>query len=407
MKIITNVNLSLSKSKIFITFFLIASSQNGHFDDIQIILSDHEEKLKSPKKTKVKSTPPKTSPKKSSSQSKSSPTKKSRSPTKSKKQLTLHDMKFTKTNSSNQLLLQKSEKTYNVAVPYSLLQKLDKTRRDRGIQSRVFQRLILHCARTLNDKQRLRLPDEYRSLIQSKFEELELKRRLSEMTEQEKKIFLQTKNKQKQLEEKSYEDLDLTSSKILPLPKQIHTVISIPTHYIGDLLVIYTFFTSCHSLFLSSLNDDLSKTTQQFLRSFKLDYFFNTSTTIFSNYFIELLQILMKLLFKEDENRLTNDETTPTTTTNNNNDDNNEQQLNNEQQDIEMNNIEQNIDEDIEQVYDTKLTDIPLTPFTCLELTRLYLLKEKDETNRNILEKLSNSETKDFLISEQVSQLNC
>jgi hypothetical protein len=113
-------------------------------------------------------------------------------------------MKFTKNanSNSNHLLLQKSSSTtYNIAVPYSLLQKLDKTRRDRGIQSKLFQRLILHCARTLNDKQRSRLPDEYRSLIQTKYEELELKRRLSEMTEQEKKTFLQTKQKQKQLDQ--------------------------------------------------------------------------------------------------------------------------------------------------------------------------------------------------------------
>jgi hypothetical protein len=298
-------------------------------------------------------------------------------------------MKFMKNSS------QKSATTYNVAVPYSLLQKLDKTRRDRGIQSKVFQRLILHCARTLNDKQRLRLPDEYRSLIQTKFDELELKRRLSEMTEQEKKNFLQTKNKPKQISE----DLDLISSKILPVPKQIQTFISIPEHYIGDLFVIYTFFTSCHSLFLSSLNDDLSKTTQQFLRSFKLEYLFNTSTNNFSNYFIELLQILMKLLFKEDYNRVINDES-------NNNNNNEDEQVNNDQQDSEINSSEQiQIDDDIEQVYDIKLTDIPLTQFTCLELTRLYLLKEKDQINRNLLDKLANSETKDFLISEQIDLL--
>jgi len=79
-----------------------------------------------------------------------------------------------------------------------------------------------------------------------------------------KKLFFKQKNKQKQ----SCEDLDIQSSKILPLPKQIQTLITIPTHYISDLLVIYTFVTSCHSLFLSSLNEDLSKTTQQFLREF-------------------------------------------------------------------------------------------------------------------------------------------
>ena len=372
------------------------SSQNGHLDDVQII-SDNEDKPKSPKK-KVKSTP--TTPRKSSQ----SPTKKSRSPTKqkTKKQLTLHDMKFGKnSNSHNQLLQKTSVTTYNIAVPYSLLQKLDKTRRDRGIQSKVFQRLILHCARTLNDKQRLRLPDEYRSLIQTKYDELELKRRLSEMTEQEKKNFLQTKQKQKQLEQKASEDLDLLSSKILPSPKQIETLLSIPSHYIGDLLVICTFFTSCHSLFLSSLTDDLPKTTQQFLRSFKHEYllqaYTTSSTTNFFNYFIELLQILMKLLFKEDDNRLNHDESN-----NNNNDDDDTT----EQQDMETNSTEQIfIDEDIEQVYDTKLTDIPLTPFTCQELTRLYLLKEKDEKNRNILDKLANSETKDLSISEQIDLL--
>ncbi|CAF3669812.1 unnamed protein product [Rotaria sordida] len=416
-----------------------SSSSNGHLDDIHIISSDDENKTKSPKK-KVKSSPttpkkstpttPKkstpTTPKRSTSTTskKSSPTtnntspiKKSRTPTKqkspikTKKQLTLHDMKFTKNSNNNNQLLKKSSSTsittYNIAVPYSLLQKLDKTRRDRGLQSRVFQRLILHCARTLNDKQRLRLPDEYRSLIQTKFEELELKRRLSEMTEQEKKIFLQTKQKQKQFEHKSYDDLDLLSSKILPLPKQIETLTYIPSHYTGDLLIICTFFTSCHTLFLSSLTDNLSKTTQQFLRSFRhnylLDAFKISSTTIFLNYFTEFLQILLKLLFKEDDNRLNNDDINK-----DDDDDNNkqQQQLNNDQQDIEINHSEQIIiDDDIEQIYDTKLTDIPLTPFTCQELTRLYLLKDKNENYRTILDKLANSETKDFSISDQIDLL--
>jgi len=72
--------------------------------------------------------------------------------------------------------------------------------------------------------------------------------------------------------------------------------------------MICTFLTSCHSLFYLSLNDDIPKTTQLYLRSFKLDYLLNTSTTIFSNYFIEILQIFMKLLFKEDENRSNDDE---------------------------------------------------------------------------------------------------
>lgn len=356
---------------------LLASSQNGHSDDVEILLSDDEEK---PKKKKT---------------SKSvSPSKKSRSPTKSKKQLTLHEMKFTK----------KSPTTYNVAVPYSLLQKLDKTRRDRGIQSKLFQRLVLHCARTLNDKQRLRLPEEYRSIIQKKFEELELKRHLSEMTEKEKKIFLQKKNQSlPSTSGTSAEDLDLSSSKILPLPKQIQTFIDIPEQHMGDLLVIYTFFTSCHALFLSSFNDELAKTTQQFLRSLRLNDFLQTSQTNFTNYFLELLQILMKLLLKEDETRRTNEETTS-----NNDDDQPPPPATTDQQDpsiITNPNEPILLDDDIEQVYDIKLTEVPLTAFTSPELTRLYLSKGKESIDRTVLDKLGNAETKEFSISEQIDLL--
>ncbi|CAF4726250.1 unnamed protein product, partial [Rotaria magnacalcarata] len=80
--------------------------------------------------------------------------------------------------------------------------------------------------------QRLRLPDEYRTLIQVKFEELELKRRLSQMTDEEKKLFLQTKR----LEQKPIEDLDLTLTKDLPVAKQVHTTLSISSKSMSDLL---------------------------------------------------------------------------------------------------------------------------------------------------------------------------
>ena len=393
----------------------LVSLANGHGDDSQIILSDDEDHSRKSPKKKVKSNP--STPKKSSQPTSVSPTKaprsstKSKSPSKAKKQLTLHDMKFTKNanGNSNQQLLQKSSSsasvtTYNIAVPYSLLQKLDKTRRDRGVESKLFQRLILHCARTLNDKQRLRLPDEYRSLIQTKFDELELKRRLSEMTEQEKKSFLQTRNKEKQLGQKPMEDLDITSAKSLPLPKPIETLLSIPPHYLGDLLVVCTFFTSCHSLFFSSLADDLSKTNQQFLRSFKHDAliqaYSTSSTPTFFNHFIELLQILMKLLFKEDQHRSSHDES--------NNDEEEKNIVHPDQPETEMivNDTALIVTEDIEHVYDVKLVDIPLTPFTCPELTRLYLLKEKDENHRAILEKLASGESEDFSIPEQVSSVH-
>lgn len=326
------------------------------------------------------------------------PNKKSQSPIKAKKQLTLHDMKFTKNSPNHKELLEKSSSTtFDVAIPYSLLQKLDKTRRDRGMDSKFFQRLILQCARTLTDKQRLRIPDEYRQLIQTKYDELELKRRVAQMTDEEKKLFLQSKR----LEEKPIEDLDLTLSKDLPIPKLIESTLSISMNSIGDLLMICTFLSSCHSLFSQSLNEEIPKTTQWYLRSFKLEYLLNSSKKIFANYFLEILQILIRLLFKEDENRSKNaddnlnndDELEPGS---NKSDENNSDQTSSNSLDL---------DRDIEQIYSIQLTDLPLTPFTCQELTRLYLSKEKDETNQIILEKLTTCDTKDLTITEQIDLL--
>lgn len=376
--------------------FISASIPNGDCKESPIILSDDEKKPKPSGETKSKKSKSLPPPSKTSPTKKSQPTNKEpKSASKPKKrQLTLEDMKFTKNSTNHTDLLEKtSVPTYDVVVPYSLLQKLDKTRRDRGIDSKFFNRLILNCARTLNDKQRLRLPDEYRSLIQVKFEELELKRRLSQMTDAEKKLFLQSKR----LEQKPIEDLDLTLLKDLPTPKEISTTLSLSRNSISDLIVICTFLTSSHSLFHYSLNDDIPKTTQVYLRSFKINYLLNTSTTIFSNYFIEILQIFMKLLFKEDENRSNNDE------------DSEQEQSDNESKEENKNTKDHHepvdLDKDIEQVYSIKLSQIPLTPFTCQELTRLYLLKEKDENNQTILYKLATCETKDLSITEQVSFL--
>ncbi|CAF3675363.1 unnamed protein product [Rotaria sp. Silwood1] len=382
------------------------SIPNGNFDDCQIILSDDEIKSTIPIETKIKKiksvSSTSKSPSKSSSTKKSqNTTKQNKSPTKPKKQLTLDDMKFTKNSTNhNQLLEKSSVTTYDIVIPYSLLQKLDKTRRERGIDSKFFHRLILQCARTLNDKQRLRLPDEYRSLIQLKYDELELKRRLSQMNDEEKKLFLQTKR----LEQKPIEDLDLLLTKDIPLPKEIQTNLILSSKSLSDLLMICTFLTSCHSLFSLSLNDDIPKTTQIYLRTFKFNYLLNTSTIIFSNYFIEILQIFMKLLFKEDENRSNNDEEED-----DDDDDDNDKNENNEINKQNFNHINYNehidIDKNIEQIYSIQLSQIPLTSFTCQELTRLYLLKEKDDNNHDILDKLANCETKDLSISEQIDLL--
>ena len=313
---------------------------------------------------------------------------------KSKKQLTLDDMKFTKNSSNHKELIEKSTaNTADVVLPNSLLQKLDRTRRERGIDSKFFQRLILQCARTLTDKQRLRLPDDYRSLIQIKFDELEFKRRLSTMTDEEKKRFLQSKRE----EQKPIEDLDLTLSKDLPIPKQISTTLFSNSQSIGNLLMICTFCTSCQSLFSLALDDQLTKTTQMHLRSFQFDVLLNSSTQIFTNYFLEILQIFMKLLFKEDENRSNTD------------DEDDESKSENEQSEIDPNENEKSNSSNeppmFEEIYSIQLSDIPLTPYTCQELTRLYLLKEHDETNQSILNKLAICEAKDLNTTDQLDLL--
>ncbi|CAF1041882.1 unnamed protein product [Adineta ricciae] len=375
------------------------SIPNGHSDDVKIVFSDDEKKPKTSPKAKVKSSPTKKASTPSTKQTKSS--------SKGKKQLTLHDMKFTNNSANHNELLEKTSlKTYDVIIPHSLLQKLDKTRRERGIDSRYFHRLILNCARTLNDKQRLRLPDEYRSLIQMKYDELELKRRLSQMTDEEKKLFLQSKR----LEQKPIEDTDCTFLKDLPMPKQLQTTLDVSSDSIGNLLMISTFLTSCHSLFYLSLNDEISKSTQVYLRSFKLDSLLQTSTHLFTNYFLEILQILMKLLFKEDENRSNesdnqddDDEEAPAAE--NDKIENPNEKKNKEKNGKNLNDSNNNEQMDIEEIYSIQLSDIPLTSYTCQELTRLYLLKEKDEANQVILDKLATCETTDLQISDQINLL--
>ena len=345
---------------------------NTEFDDLQIILSDDEHPTVKPKQGSASASPKR---------------KKPQSTANKKNQRTLDEMKFTKTPTSHQDLLGKlSVTTVEIVVPHVLLQKLDRARRDRGVDSRYFQRVLLHCARTLTDKQRLRLPDDYRSLVQVKYDELEFKRRLSAMTDDEKKVFLQNKR----LELRPIEDLDLTFSKDLPPAKLIESSLAMSSNAIGDLLMIGTFLTSCHSLFSLSLNDDLPKLTQQYLRSFKLDALLNASARIFVNYFVEIQQILMKLLFKEDENRSVNESDDPDVDKDQDDDNNNK---NYEHMDL---------DKDIEEIYAIKLTDIPLTPFTCQELTRLYLLKANDGNDQSILAKLASCETKDLSVTEQV-----
>ena len=272
---------------------------------------------------------------------------------------------------------------YEIVVPCALLQKLDKARRDRGIDSKFFQRVVLQCARTLDEKQRQRLPDEYRSYVQTKFDELELKRRLGQMTDEEKKCFFQSKRE----EQKPIEDLDLPVSKALPSPNAIESSLSLSRDSIGDFFMIGAFLSSCPSLFSLSLTDDLPKVTQQYLRSFRVDSLLNSSPTMFFHYFLDVLQLLMKLLFREDENRSKTEET------------------DHQQNDTNNNYEHMDLDGDLEQIYATKLIDIPLTPYTCQELTRLYLLKEKDEHHRLILDKLATCETKDLSITDQVSRL--
>lgn len=262
--------------------------------------------------------------------------------------------------------------TCDIVLPLALLQRLEKMGRERGVDSKPFQRLIIQCARTLNEKQILRFPEEYRPLIRSKQEQLEMKRRISQMTEEEKKLFFQSKR----LEEKPIEDTELDSPKDLPIPKSLENFLSLRGESIGKLLMISSFLNSSHSLFSLSLTDDFSKSDQQTLRSFKMN--------CLSKNFIEILQLLIKLLFKEEEDHSQEEQDENEENENLSNDDNN-------------NNIG-------EQLYHAKINDIPLSVYTCQELTRLYLLNRKEQQhNVGIVQKLGECETNNFTVDEQVS----
>ncbi|CAF0777461.1 unnamed protein product [Didymodactylos carnosus] len=384
--------------------------------------NQYSSKSRSPSLKKKSSTstnkvqPSSSSSKHSKKDQRSSSTSKNKKLSSNAKQLTLTDMKFTKNSSTSPSSSQKLLKSiptphaHQVIVPLAILQRLDRTKKEKGLQSKLFQRLTLHCARTLTDKQRQRLPDEYRLLIQAKYEYLEEKKQLSQMNEHDRRLYLQEKQKQRIKEQQPCEDLDL-----LPIMKALPPPILLDidnSNYVGHLLMICTFFTSCHGLFISTLTTnqttkhDLSKSTQIFLKTFKHDYLLNaykTNTTgIFFNYFNELCLILMKLLFKEDEKKSYSDEN-----------DNDTEELQ-----IEHNGSEKNDDsneaitsntvltnDELQHNYSISITDITLNLFTCQELTRLYLLKEKNHQHRIIIDKLTSDEYNQFSINEQIDLL--
>ncbi|CAF0728357.1 unnamed protein product [Didymodactylos carnosus] len=391
----------------------------------QLHLDQHSSKSKSPSLKKRSSAPSTIKDQPSTSSSKhtkkdqrsslsSNKTKKSSS---NNKQLTLTDMKFTKnsstlspTSSQKSLFSTPVPHAHQVIIPLAILQRLDKTKKEKGLQSKLFQRLTLHCARTLNDKQRQRLPDEYRSLIQAKYEYLEEKKQLSQMTEHDRRIYLLEKQKQRIKDQQPCEDLDL-----LPIMKTLPSPILFDvgnSNYVGHLLMICTFFTSCHSLFISSFTTnqttkhDLSKSTQTFLKTFKHDHLLNayktTSTGIFFNYFNELCLILMKFLLKEDEKNSYSDEN-----------ENDTEELQNEHNGSEKNDDSNegttstvvSANDEFQHNYSMSITDITLNAFTCQELTRLYLLKEKNSHHQTIIEKLTSDEYNHFSIHDQIDLL--
>lgn len=123
---------------------------------------------------------------------------------------------------------------------------------------------ITKAVRLLSSDDRARLPEDLKILVQKRYEQIEHKKKLASMTEDQKKEYLQEKRnqlkekmrekvkerKQKEMQEKlekqrRYEDQEL-SGKSLPMFKLVDTPEGLPNTLFGDVAMVVEFL-SCYS----------------------------------------------------------------------------------------------------------------------------------------------------------------
>ncbi|XP_055996600.1 tyrosine-protein kinase BAZ1B-like isoform X2 [Ostrea edulis] len=122
--------------------------------------------------------------------------------------------------------------------------------------------LAIKAAKLLTMSQMKKLPTEVKDMVNKRFEFMQEKKRIANMSEEEKARYLkEKKEKQKQeLKEKQlrlrqrYEDQELSDLKPLPAPKLVSTPEGLPNELFGDITMV-TEFVSCYSGLLMPKDD--------------------------------------------------------------------------------------------------------------------------------------------------------
>ncbi|KAJ1185002.1 hypothetical protein NDU88_001798 [Pleurodeles waltl] len=136
--------------------------------------------------------------------------------------------------------------------------------KDREDRKASLSCVITKAVRLLSSDDRARLPEDLRLLVQKRYEQMEHKKKLASMTEDQRKEYLQEKRnqlkekmrekvkerKQKEMQEKleklrRYEDQEL-SGKSLPVFKLVDTPEGLPNTLFGDVAMVVEFL-SCYS----------------------------------------------------------------------------------------------------------------------------------------------------------------
>lgn len=261
---------------------------------------------------------------------------------------------------------EKKEKSFEIAIPRSFLNRLGKAEKERGVSSKTFQRLIVQCARSLSETQISGFPPEFRSLVEKKRDEIVKKRNFSTLNDEEKRKFLQETQEKIQ----PIDDSLLETNRNLPSAKQFRTKLKLENESIGKIFLLSNFLFSGQIFFSLSLNEDFTKNDQQVLRSFRLNKIFQILNGNFFIEFRQLAQLFIKLILKEQENRSSD---------NNNNEPN-----------------------PSHYIHRIKINNIPLNDATFQELARIILLQSNDPLEKNMAQHLETTEIHQFSVDQQV-----
>ncbi|XP_014681000.1 PREDICTED: tyrosine-protein kinase BAZ1B-like isoform X2 [Priapulus caudatus] len=176
---------------------------------------------------------------------------KSGSSSKKMKQMTLLDMKMKPGNKTPTSSPSKpaAPRTPSIVVRLKRAMKESKNKDDKQSKAKV-TKLLTQCTKELKENQMKILPEDIRANIQRQINILSLRERLKNMSQEEKRDYFKSKQKEKRDErrelDKKFDDKELANLEPLPMPKLVQTPDGLPNDLFGDVAMV-TEFLNCYA----------------------------------------------------------------------------------------------------------------------------------------------------------------